>query len=121
MTRYGDMMSRPGSMMMGANGSGFIVSRPTSRTGSRPASGAGGRGDSLSGVPKLPPLTKNHSMSLPSMVDYVDPRDVKLTELERVINQYQDKLNDVTNSYQQKIGILENEIIDKELEKGYTT
>ena len=47
-------------------------------------------------------------------------RDVKLNELEKVINQYQEKLNDVTQSYQQKIGILENKIIDKELEKGYT-
>jgi len=45
---------------------------------------------------------------------------VKLNELEKVINQYQEKLNDVTQSYQQKIGILENKIIDKELEKGYT-
>ena len=80
------------------------------------SSGAGGRGD---GIPKLPPLNKNHSMSLPSMVDYVDPRDVKLNELEKVINQYQDKLNDVTNSYQQKIGILENKIVDKEMEGGY--
>ena len=31
----------------------------------------------------------------------------------------QDKLADVTQSYQQKIGILETKIIDKELEKGY--
>ena len=84
--------------------------------------GAGGRGEQLmSSVPKLPPLTKNHSMSLPSVVDYVDPRDVKLNELEKVINQYQEKLNDVTNSYQQKIGILENKIIDRELDKGYST
>ena len=77
-------------------------------------------------------------MSLPSMsaMEYVDPRyrltcqvcwlyffsrDVKLNELEKVINQYQEKLNDVTHSYQQKIGILENKIIDKELEKGYST
>ena len=48
------------------------------------------------------------------------PRDVKLNELEKVINQYQEKLNDVTQSYQQKIGILENKIIDKELETGYS-
>ena len=33
------MMSRPGSMMMGGPGPGYIVSRPSSRTGSRPASG----------------------------------------------------------------------------------
>ena len=37
--RYGDMMSRPGSMMMGPGGGGYAMSRPTSRTGSRPASG----------------------------------------------------------------------------------
>ena len=49
-----------------------------------------------------------------------NPRDVKLNELEKVINQYQEKLNDVTQSYQQKIGILENKIIDKELETGYS-
>ena len=45
---------------------------------------------------------------------------MKLNELEKVINQYQEKLNDVTQSYQQKIGILENKIIDKELETGYS-
>ena len=45
---------------------------------------------------------------------------MKLNELEKVINQYQEKLNDVTHSYQQKIGILENKIIDKELETGYS-
>ena len=84
-----------------------------SRTGSRPASGAGGRAGDMSGVPRLPPLTKTHSVgvtnklnfvlkvtvlsftlwqvSLPSVaaMDWVDPRDVKLGELERVINQYQ--------------------------------
>ena len=39
--RYGDMMSRPGSIMMGGGGGGgYIISRPSSRTGSRPASGS---------------------------------------------------------------------------------
>ena len=38
--------------------------------------------------------------------EYVDPRDVKMNELEKVIAQYQDKLNDVTSNYQQKIGSL---------------
>ena len=38
------------------------------------------------------------------MQEYVDPRDVKMNELEKVIAQYQDKLNDVTSNYQQKIG-----------------
>ena len=55
-----------------------------------------------------------------SLQDFVDPRDVKMSELERVISQYQDKLTEVTSSYQQKIGILETRIIDKEMEKGYT-
>ena len=41
MTRYGDMMSRPGSMMMMGGGPGYIASRPGSRTGSRPTSGQG--------------------------------------------------------------------------------
>ena len=54
------------------------------------------------------------------MTEFVDPRDVKLNELEKVINQYQDKLNDVTNSYQQKIGILENKIVEKDMESGYS-
>ena len=69
----------------------------------------------------MPPLNKQFSMSLPSMVqvmlamlltmmmmilqEYVDPRDVKMNELEKVIAQYQDKLNDVTSNYQQKIGM----------------
>ena len=69
---------------------------------------------------RLPPLNKQFSMSLPSMVqEYVDPRDVKMNELEKVessvekdncliqvIAQYQDKLNDVTSNYQKKIGII---------------
>ena len=61
-----------------------------------------------------------------------------MNELEKVIAQYQDKLNDVTSNYQQKIGgkmfclwsttwtvnmliagILENKIIDKEMAKDY--
>ena len=87
MNRYGDMMSRPGSMMMGGGIGGFMPMsrwtpflwqsflifienfidhhfqnqhqschfgdfRPTSRTGSRPSSGAGGRGpgEGASGV-----------------------------------------------------------------------
>ena len=34
---------------------------------------------------RLPPLNKQFSMSLPSMVqEYVDPRDVKMNELEKV-------------------------------------
>ena len=61
--------------------------------------GAGGRAD-LGGVTKLPPLTKTHSVSLPSMwaQDFVDPRDVKMSELERVINQYQEKLSEVIDT-----------------------
>ena len=67
-------------------------------------------------------------MSLPSMVqvmlamlltmmmmilqEYVDPRDVKMNELEKVIAQYQDKLNDVTSNYQQKIGMLFFNLVD---------
>jgi hypothetical protein len=38
----------------------------------------------------------------------------------QVINQYQEKLQDVTSNYQQKIGILEHKIIEKEMEKSYT-
>ena len=34
------MLSRPGSMMMGPLPGAFAMSRPASRTGSRPASGA---------------------------------------------------------------------------------
>ena len=37
--RYGEMMSRPGSMMMGPMPGAFAMSRPASRTGSRPTSG----------------------------------------------------------------------------------
>ena len=37
----------------------------------------------------------------------------------QVINQYQDKLNEATSSYQQKIGILENKIIEKEMERTF--
>ena len=38
----------------------------------------------------------------------------------QVINQYQDRLSDVTNNYQQKIGILENKILEREMEKGFS-
>ena len=44
--------------------------------------------------------------------EYVDPRDVKMNELEKVIAQYQDKLNDVTSNYQQKIGMLFFNLVD---------
>ena len=36
-----------------------------------------------------------------------------------MISQYQDKLTDVTTNYQQKINILENKIVDKEMEKDF--
>ena len=45
--------------------------------------GVGGRVEHSS-IPKLPPLNKQQSLSLPSMMDYVDPRDVKMNELEKV-------------------------------------
>ncbi len=51
-------------------------------------SGIGGRMDNSSSIPKLPPLNKGQSMSLPSIADYVDPRDVKMNELEKVGNKF---------------------------------
>ena len=44
--------------------------------------------DNSSSIPKLPPLNKGQSMSLPSIADYVDPRDVKMNELEKVGNKF---------------------------------
>ena len=38
----------------------------------------------------------------------------------KVINKYQEQLANVTDNYQQKIGILENKIIEKELERSYS-
>ena len=35
--------------------------------------------------------------------------------MERMVASYQDKLDSVTNSYQEKVNILENKLVDKDL------
>ncbi len=56
-------------------------------------------------IPRLPPLSK--AVSLASGMSMLnDPRDDKINEMERIINNYQEKLDAVTNNYQVKSNIL---------------
>ena len=62
-------------------------------------SGIGGpHPKSASSIPRLPPLAR--AVSLASGMSQIDPRDDKLNELERVIANYQEKLDAVTTNYQ---------------------
>ena len=81
------MMSRPGTQMMNMN------SRPPSQM-----SMGGMHPKSASSIPRLPPLAR--AVSLATGMAQMDPRDEKLGELERIINNYQEKLDAVTTNYQ---------------------
>jgi hypothetical protein len=92
--RYGSefLMSRPGTQLMNH---GFGPSRPPSGM-----SGIGGliHPKSASGLTRLPPLGR--SVSLATGMSQVDPREEKINEMERVINNYQEKLDAVQVNYQ---------------------
>ena len=46
----------------------------------------------------------------------IDPRDEKLDEMERMVASYQEKLDNVTNSYQEKVNILETRLVEKDID-----
>ena len=41
----------------------------------------------------------------------------KMNEMERMLSQYQEKLDNVTSSYEEKVNILENRLVDREMEQ----
>ena len=47
----------------------------------------------------------------------IDPRDEKIEEMERMVASYQDKLDTVTNNYEEKVTILENRLVDREMDE----
>merc|ERR1719361_678262 len=72
---------------------------------------------SASSIPRLPPLSRAVSLAT-GMSQMSDPREEKLNELERVIANYQEKLDAVTTNYQEKVSILERKLVDKEITNG---
>ena len=40
-----------------------------------------------------------------------------MNEMERMLSQYQEKLDNVTTSYEEKVNILENRLVDREMEQ----
>jgi len=109
--RYGydsNFMSRPGTQMMNM---GF------SRPGSQMSTIGGSHPKSASSIPRLPPLARAVSLAT-GMSQMNDPREEKLNELERVIANYQEKLDAVTTNYQEKVSILERKLVDKEITNG---
>ena len=65
---------------------------------------------------RLPPLTRATSLAT-GMAGMFDPREEKLNEMERMLNQYQEKLETVTNNYEEKVTILENRLVDREMDE----
>lgn len=108
----GDFLyNRPGTQMM----HGYASSRPPS--GMSISAGPGRYGDMLpksaSSIPRLPPLARAVSMNT-GMSQIGDPRDEKMNEMERIITNYQEKLDAVETNYQEKVNILERKLVDKE-------
>ena len=50
------------------------------------------------------------------MSQMFDPREEKLNEMERMLSSYQEKLETVTSNYEEKVNLLENRLVDKEIE-----
>jgi len=112
--RYGynnDFMSRPGTQMMNSFSN---LSRPPSQMSAI----GGSHPKSASSIPRLPPLARAVSLATGMSQFQNDPREEKLNELERVIANYQDKLDAVTTNYQEKVSILERKLVDKEITNG---
>lgn len=107
---------------------------------SRPPSGMSSRFErplkSASAIPRLPPLNRTISLSTGAMNQVLcfrfffrkffslsigiqsDPRDERIDEMERMVASYQEKLDNVTTNYQEKVNILENKLVDKEMIKS---
>ena len=45
-----------------------------------------------------------------------DPREEKINEMERMLTDYQEKLDSVTSNYEEKVHILEKRLVDSEME-----
>jgi len=105
------MMSRPGTQMMNSFSN---LSRPPSQMSAM----GGSHPKSASSIPRLPQLARAVSLATGMSQFQNDPREEKLNELERVIANYQEKLDAVTTNYQEKVSILERKLVDKEITNG---
>lgn len=47
-----------------------------------------------------------------------DPREEKMNEMERMLTDYQEKLDSVTSNYEEKVQILEKRLVDTEMESS---
>ena len=47
----------------------------------------------------------------------MDPREAKMEEMERMLVDYQEKLESVTTNYEDKVHILEKRLVDTEMEQ----
>ena len=45
-----------------------------------------------------------------------DPREERINEMERMLSDYQEKLDSVTTNYEEKVHILEKRLVDTEME-----
>ena len=48
----------------------------------------------------------------------MDPREAKMEEMERMLVDYQEKLESVTTNYEDKVQILEKRLVDTEMEQS---
>ena len=48
----------------------------------------------------------------------MDPREAKMEEMERMLVDYQEKLESVTTNYEDKVSILERRLVDNEMEQS---
>ena len=48
----------------------------------------------------------------------MDPREAKMEEMERMLVDYQEKLESVTTNYEDKVHILEKRLVDTEMEQS---
>ena len=49
---------------------------------------------------------------------FLDPREAKMEEMERMLVDYQEKLESVTTNYEDKVQILEKRLVDTEMEQS---
>ena len=49
-------------------------------------------------------------------LQFLDPREAKMDEMERMLTDYQEKLESVTSNYEEKVHILEKRLVDNEME-----
>ena len=49
-------------------------------------------------------------------MQFLDPREAKMDEMERMLTDYQEKLESVTTNYEEKVHILEKRLVDNEME-----